>query len=129
MNKKLASVGLLGGIMAIIGVFLPWVSGDFMGSTLSLSGWNLARIGGATGKSFFSPYIVIIGGIISLAGGIGIMGNSKAGYMLPVGGIASLGGCILVLVSMGSLSALSIGFYACLAGALLALIGSLGLRE
>ncbi len=78
-----------------------------------------------------SPYVILIGSILPLAGGIGTigLGSKRLGYLLPAGGIIVIIGWIWAATNMGDPTTLNYGFYTCIVGAVLALFGSLGLRE
>ena len=42
-------IALIGALIALIGVFLPWISETFMGITISMNGWDLMTLDGASG--------------------------------------------------------------------------------
>lgn len=84
-------------------------------------------------------YLVLIGGILALVGGIGMLATKAIGFLLPVGGILALVGGIWGLLDIGNAAIVAIavpnmsvsigdGIYASIIGAILALIGSLGLK-
>ena len=77
-KNTLLIIGLVGGIIAAVGVFLPWIS--VFG--VSTNGFN-----GNSGK------VIVLGGVLALIGGLAalvVKGASAAGYLIPVGGIVSL---------------------------------------
>jgi len=139
MEKKTAGViGLVGGIIAAVSVFLAWgsVSASVGGFTLSpdVSGLDV-RTGIA------APYIVLIGGILALVGGIGMLATKMkaVGYLLPIGGILALVGGIWGFVKVvdaicalfgfsGSGVSVGYGIYLGIVGGVLALVSSLGLK-
>ncbi len=125
VNKGLAAVGFIGGILAAVGVFLEWVSVSGFGFSASASGWDMAtaEIGSVT-----YPYVIVIGGIIALIGALVAFGHKTAGYLLPLGGLIALGGWGWAASDVADWSAVSYGFYVCLVGAILALVGSAALR-
>lgn len=53
-------VTLICGIVALVGVFLPWISS---GGT-SVSGWNLTTLAGLVGQTYMQPYLVLGGGAV-----------------------------------------------------------------
>ncbi len=84
-------------------------------------------------------YLVLIGGILALVGGIGMVTTKSVGLFLPIGGILALVGGIWGLVDVGKAAVVAIGvpnmsvsigdgIYVSIIGAILALIGSLGLK-
>ena len=118
MNKQtLLIIGLVGGIIAMVGVFLPWASAF----GFSTSGWDFTA-------AVSYPYVILVGGIIALVGGLVVLGAKidQAGYLIPVGGILAIAGWGWAVADAGTLSGFAYGFYACLVGGILALIGTLG---
>lgn len=127
MNKSLVGIGLIGGILAAVGVFLEWHS-EFtspLGVIPSESGWDMTTR--AVGSVTY-PYVVLVGGIIALIGALVSFGHKAAGYLLPLGGIIALIGWIWAATDISDWSLVTYGFYVCLAGAILALVGSAALR-
>lgn len=152
-KKTLLVIGLIGGILAAVGVFLSWASiqAEVEGfSTISadITGWDMAKgettIMGITvpGPSEPSPYVVLVGGILALIGAIGALaaGAKKAGVKLSI--LLAIGGLIAIVgagwgfsvVETGTVSLIGIGnvsssygygLYMCLVGAILALIGGI----
>jgi hypothetical protein len=126
-SKTLMVIGLIGGILAAVGVFLEWVSVSIGVYTASASGWDMAT---AAVGSVSYPYVIVVGGIIALVGALGALGTQSKGigYLLPLGGLVALGGWGWAASDVADWSAVSYGFYVCLVGAILALVGSLSLR-
>lgn len=124
-KKKLVIIGLIGGGITMVGVFLPWMNATASGSTISSTGWDLAKV-----AMVIYPYIILFGGILSLVGALCALANKvKASvYLLPLGGIIAIGGWAWAATDI-NWSFVTYGFYACLVGAILALIGRLGSRE
>jgi hypothetical protein len=126
MNKMTLSViGLIGGILVVVGVFLPWVSASVFGITVNASGWDIRASG-----SYI--YVILIGGIIALLGGILALAAvkiEKLGYLVLLGGILAILGWIWAATDVGDWSAVTYGFYTCLVGAILALIGGMSVRR
>ncbi len=104
MEKKTAGIiGLIGGIIALVGLFLAWVSASatVMGTTFSfdVSGFSLA-IGSITAMGLTIPIpvqgyaiLALVGGIIALIGGIGLLTGKRAiGFLLPIGGLLAIAG-------------------------------------
>jgi len=122
-KKTAAIIGLIGGIIAAVGVFLPWYSAGIAGViTVNVSGWDATAMTSA-------PYIILLGGVLALLGGLGLLANQKAlGYLVPIGGIVAILGWAYAVADAGTLSGFAYGFYACLVGGIIALIGSLGLK-
>ena len=127
-------LGLVGGILAIVGVVLPWAtaSGTVMGMTISMSasGLDAAKSGG---EWVAYVYGTAIFGVLGL---IFVLISKKSTTMLAfVFGLLALilSGVALVRITqlIGGLSApgvsvgAGIGLYICVVGGLLLLIGCL----
>jgi len=127
-KRTLMIIGLIGGILTTVGVFLPWASATAFGITVSASGWD-----GLSASVSDNPdvLLVLIGGILALIGGLlavlAVKMKSIA-YLIPLGGILAIIGWIWSATGVTDWSYVSYGFYTCLVGAILALIGSMGLR-
>jgi hypothetical protein len=136
--KTWVIIGFIGGIVAAVGVFLPWATasasaGGFTAS-VSASGWDAT-------SGISAPYIALAGGILALLGGLAVLGGQKAiGYLMPIGGILAIAGGVWgfsdVNSALGAVSGVagvsaSVGYgvYACIAGGVLSLLGSLGLKK
>jgi len=111
-KQTLLIIGLIGGILAAVGVFLDWGGG--------MTGWQ--------GTAFVSyPYVVLLGGILALIGALVAMLAVKVkniDYLIPIGGVVALLGWIWAVADAG-LSGWAYGFYVCLVGGILALIGGI----
>lgn len=135
MEKKTAAIiGLIGGIIAAVGVFLSWGSASVTVpgfGTLggSWTGWDIAT---AAVNSQSYPYIALAGGVIALIGALGVLGiKSKAiGYLLPLGGIIAIIGAGWGFADISGTTGVSVGYgiIVCIVGGILALIGSLSLK-
>jgi hypothetical protein len=141
MDKRLIAIGLVGGIIALVGVFAPWMTVSVMGFSAGASGWDST-------SDFSSPYVVLAGGILASLGSLGVLAGLKGvGFLLPLGGIMATGGAAwgysqvtsAVPEAVSSLAGLGIpagvfgigvgsGIYVCIVGGVLAIVGSLGLR-
>lgn len=121
MNKQtLLIIGLIGGILAAVGVFLPWASSY----GISISGWDITA-----GASY--PYVILLGGILALLGGLAALLAIKIkniSYLILLGGIIAILGWIWAATDIVDWSLVSYGFYTCLVGGILALIGSMSIR-
>jgi hypothetical protein len=128
-------LGLVGGILAAVSMFLPWLSIWYMNA----SGWDIVTavgpeiMGCPRGAALFlAPILVMIGGFVALAGGIDMLMGRGMGFLLPIGGILALIGGIWGLTDVGGLAALfgigtGYGIYVGIIGGILALIGTLSL--
>jgi len=120
-KRTLLIIGLIGGILTTVGVFLPWASAF----GYSVSGWDALS---ASVSNNPDVLLVLIGGILALLGGLIALlavGMKNIGYLIPLGGIIALLGWIWAVANAGTLSGWTYGFYACLVGAILALIGGI----
>jgi hypothetical protein len=113
-KKTLLIIGLIGGIIAAVGVFLPW------SAVADGSGSNEGKV-------------IILGGVLALIGGLAALATSmkSLGYLIPVGGLVGILGWIWAgnTAGFGNLTNFSYGFWVCLVGAIIALIGTLGVKK
>jgi len=120
-KNTLLIIGLVGGIIAAVGVFLPWFSASGFGITVTANGFDSNE-----GK------VVVLGGVLALIGALAALATTmkSLGYLVPIGGLVAILGWIwgAADVGFGNLTSLSYGFWACLVGAVLALIGTLGVK-
>ncbi len=112
MGKGVVVIGFIGSILAIAGVFTPWVTasasatipmvGEASFST-SMTGWNIAKgelrasmtiqeetreLTMPTGESESYPYIALAGGILALIGALGALpGLRKLSVLFAIGGM------------------------------------------
>jgi len=121
-KKTLLIIGLIGGIIASVGVYLPWQS--ILG--ISFSGWDFTA-------AVSYPYVILLGGILALIGALVALVSKIKGvnYLIPIGGLVAILGWIWAAadIGFGNLTSLSYGFWACLVGAVLALVGTLGVKK
>jgi len=126
MNKMMLSViGLIGGILVVVGIFLPWASATAFGITVSMSGWD-----GLSASVSNNPDVLLglIGGILALIGGLVSMVLIKTkniSYLIPLGGVLTIIGWIWSAYTVTDWSFVSYGFYTCLVGGILALISGI----
>lgn len=132
-QQALLALGFIGGIIAVVSVFLPWAV-YFSGATSgTISGWDCAT--SPIWSISSAPYLPLIGGILAVVGAIGILGAKvKAiGYLLPIGGILAIVGAVWGLSSIGAWTwagvASSYGIIVSQFGGGLAILGSFGLVE
>jgi len=115
-------IGLIGGVIAAVGVFLPWVSASGFGITVTADG-----SGSSEGK------LIMLGGVLAIIGALAVLATSmkSLGYLVPLGGLVGILGWIwgAADVGFGNLSSLSYGFWICLVGAILALVATLGVKK
>ena len=127
-KKTLGILGLVGGVVALAGLFLDWVSVSAMGMSIGASGWLiLTTVGG------IQPILVLVGSLLAALGGIGILMDQKMlSMMLPVGGIIAVAGAGWVIADMSSVAgavggtgigvSMGMGIYANIIGGIIALI-------
>ena len=102
-KKTFAIVALLGGILSLIGIFLPWAGG--------IKGWD---IGGSLALSY---------SLILLLGALAVWVSGALRSMIPVGSFLVLG-MGAALVEAGPVD---YGVWVYIIGAILGLIGTLGI--
>lgn len=127
MGKKIAIIGLIGGILVVAGVFTPWITdGD------SLSGWDMIAKGALDARL---PYVTLVGGILAVIGAIIALvrpGKISAG-LLAIGGILALIGVsigpVVNDVGLGGFEVMGYGGILVVVGGILAILVTLGLKE
>jgi len=84
-KKTLLIIGLIGGIIAAVGVFLPWFSASGFGITVTANGFDSNE-----GK------VVVLGGVLALIGALAALATTmkSLGYLIPVGGLVAILGWI-----------------------------------
>ncbi len=133
-NRILAIIGLIGGILATVGVFGTWLT------TLpgSASGWDLTQ--GTLGSSLKLPYFVLVGGILAVVGSVLALVKlgAVAKVLLAIGGILALIGVAYGLHMADVGAAMTVpeisvgadyGTYMVAIGGILAILVTLGLKE
>jgi hypothetical protein len=142
-ERTLAIIGLIGGILATVGVFGTWMTMSMMGVEQSASGWDLARgTGAAGGLSLKLPYVALVGGILAVVGSVLVFVKLGAvtKVLLAIGGILALIGVAygLVVADAGAAIAGAVpgvsmgagyGAYLVVIGGILAILVTLGLKE
>ena len=116
-KRTVLVIGLIGGILAAVGVFLPWAS--VFG--ISSSGWDYTA-------AVSYPYVILLGGILALLGGLIALLAVKIkniSYLILLGGIIAILGWIWAATDVGDWSLVTYGFYTCLVGGILALISGI----
>jgi hypothetical protein len=121
-KKTLLIIGLIGGIIATVGVFLPWVS-------VSVGGFSVSADGSGSNQG----KVIILGGVLAVIGALAALATSikSLGYLVPIGGLVGVLGWVWfgVDAGFGNLSSYSYGLWVALVGAVLALIGTLGIKK
>lgn len=142
-NRTLAIVGLIGGILAVVGVFGTWTTMSAMGTEYSDSGWDWAQgTAGAGGLSLKFPYFALVGGILAVVGSVLalVKPSAVAKVLLAIGGILALIGVAYGLAAADTGAAItgavpgvsagaSYGTYMVVIGGILAILVTLGLKE
>ena len=65
--KTLTLIALIGALVALIGVFLPWISDSIMGIIpISMSGWDMITMDGASGTEHTCMIIAFVMIIVAL---------------------------------------------------------------
>jgi hypothetical protein len=134
ISHGLVCLGLVGGLLIVVSVFLPWVPETVTeGFPLDAGalGLEVARAG------LLAPYLTLLGGIIAFIGGLSKLIIKAVGHMLPSGGVIAFAGGLWGLVDISEMAevhahtagglGIGHGIYVCLAGVVLVLIGTAGL--
>ena len=143
MGKKIAIVGLIGGILAAVGVFGTWMTMSGIGTGVSVSGWDFAQGTAETGGlSLKLPYFALLGGILAVVGSVLalVKPSAVAKSLLAIGGILALIGVAYGLAIADAGAAISgaapgvsigagYGAYLVVIGGILAILSTLGLKE
>jgi hypothetical protein len=133
VKRMLALVGLVGGILALVGIFTPWATASGGGMSVSASAWDGIK---ETAVSYFT--LALVGSCVALLGALSALAAPKVKALwaiLAVGGILAIVGAawgfsdIETGAEMGLSYGYGYGLYLTLVGGILALIGSLGLLK
>jgi hypothetical protein len=126
-----AIMGMVGGVLLMVGVVVPWISSS-VGISTTVSGIDVLE-GGQ--PEMLAPILLLVGGILALVGGIGKLVEKKAvGYLMPIGAILAIVGwgwalkIGIVTVAAGGVH-ISYGIFVGLAGILLVGLGLLPPRK
>jgi len=118
MKKSTQIIGLVGAILTIVGVFLPWSS-----STTSASGWQLAELAPLFGASLPQPYLLMIGGIVVFLGMLLVMlTGTRAPVYLAISGGTMLAAAGLWTGAVANMSAAGYGFWVTISGVVISIV-------
>lgn len=132
MKRILALIGLIGGILALVGIFTPWATASAPWISVSASAWDGIK---DAAVSYFT--LALIGACFALLGALSALAAPRVKAlwaMLAIGGILAIVGAawgffdIETGTGMGVSYGYGYGLYLTLVGGILALIGSLGLK-
>ena len=125
-----AGVGILGSVMILIGIFLPWAGAGAFGFSISFSGWDLNSMSTSLGTGALWEVTALLGlGVLCMILSIIEAVTAKApGAIVLVFGIISILVTILVFNELSpilSIPGAFIGFgvYVCIIGSIIATIG------
>ena len=128
--RILTLIGLIGGIIALVGIFTPWATASGWGMSVSASAWDGIR--DAAG-SYFT--VALVGACIALVGALSALAAPRAKVLwaiLAIGAILAIAGAAYGFADIytgtegGFLYGYGYGLYLTLIGGILALIGALG---
>jgi len=116
------------GVVALAGVFMPWMSASAGGVTSTISGWDLTRFN-LIGMSNIEPFLVLAGGIaMIICGMLLVVGASLSvtfsipyakarklfytvGALIYISGAIALGGALwFAILAVGDIGTGSIGY-------------------
>lgn len=102
-NKFWAVTGIIGSFIAIFSMFLPWSMNRVGETVVAFLGLEIISV------KFFAPFLVIIGGVYALVGGIGILVAEVLESSLEMGGTFVLAGGIWGFVVKADISSVLAG--------------------
>jgi hypothetical protein len=127
-----AAVGIIGSILVLIGIFLPWVSAGAYGFSISFSGWDINSISGTLGLGAIWQVMGLLAiGLICVVFSIMEAVVAKiAGALVLVLGIIS---ALIAFTAWNELSPISsipgasigFGIWICIIGSIIVAIGGL----
>ena len=137
-KRILALIGLIGGILALVGIFTPWATGSVGGIPVSASAWDgikdsavsyftLALVGACVAllgalSALAAPRVKALWAILALGGILAIVGAAWGFFDIETGtGVRLEEGIGYIPVT----SSYGYGLYLTLVGGILALIGAL----
>ena len=140
MHRLLGSIGLIGGILALAGIFMTWVIVKAWGvwDPYSLSAWDYvtnAKLGGviAVGRETWAS-IAFGGAILTIVGALSARAKPRIKILW---GILALGGLLAIIGAVWGFSDIETdeyvsygaGIYLTLIGGIFGLIGAIGLLK
>lgn len=143
-KRILGGAGLIGGILALVGIFAPWVtfSVTFSGltSSLNISAWDLITRTTVETEQLPRTYacLAFAGAVLVLLGALSVLAAPKAKALwglLILGGLLAIAGSAWGFsdIETGSALGMSVnygyGLYLTLVGGILGVIGVLGFRS
>jgi hypothetical protein len=139
-KRIFGGIGLIAGILALVGVFAPWVTVSGWGESLSASAWDSitrATIGGEPVEREAWACLALAGAILAVVGALAVLAIPKAKEfwgILGIGGILAIVGSAWGFsdIETGSILDISVsygyGLYLTLVGGILGLVGIAVLR-
>jgi len=139
-KRILGGVGLIGGILALVGIFAPWATFSGWRASLDVSAWDLitrATIGTEQLPRETYACLALAGAILALVGALSALAAPKAKALwgiLAIGGVLAIAGSawgfsdIETGIGLGISVNYGYGLYLTLVGGILGFIGVLGLR-
>lgn len=122
INRVWLSIGLIGGLLAIISIALPWSTSPHV------SGLELVSV------KFFAPGLVLVGGLYIAVGGVCMLATRMMSSAFGIGGTITLAGVIwgftlkadFASIATGQGPNIGYGIYVALIGAVIGFLGKLG---
>jgi hypothetical protein len=120
VRRGVVAIALIGGILAIVGIFLPWKM-----NTVTKSGWELATL-----EVKVYPYLAFIGGFLAAIGAVGAFLSRAVYAAKALGALAFMGGFLVVVGGLWALNDLvckwGYGIYLTILAGFLAIFGTYG---
>jgi len=129
--RILVLIGLIGGILALVGIFTPWATASGWGMSVSASAWDGIK---DSAGSYFT--VALVGACVALVGALSALAAPRVKALwaiLAIGGILAIAGAAYGFFDIetgtegGFIYGYGYGLYLTLVGGILALIGSLGI--
>ena len=132
-----AAVGIIGGILSLLGIFLPWAYGNTPGDpNLSVTGWDLYELGVEGGDNEFGIIVVLIaiGVLAMLLAMLEAVRARAPGAIVAVLGVLSMVFLLIIFSAVSAFMAGSLeeagismgtGLYISIVGSIAVIVGGL----
>lgn len=138
-KRILGVIGLIGGILAVVGIFVSWVKVSVWGISVSVSAWdsvtNATVMEGEVGREAWAC-IALAGAVLTMMGALSALVSPRSRALW---GVLVIGGLLAIIgsawgfsdIQTGGAFGVSVGYgpgvYLTLVGGILGLVGVVGL--